>query len=106
MFICQKCGWRDFPQWRSHKWQLYSVYCRIDELESFEPDLAKILKEQIEHDDEHGYFYHYAKKSGIVIRIPSDLKQWFKRGHTEEKYKPHNLSKKLTQFLENAEAKL
>lgn len=105
MFICQKCGWRDFPQWRSHKWQLYSVYCRMHELESFEPNIAKILKEEIEYEDEYGYFYHYAIRSGIVIRIPSDLKQWFKRGHIEEKYMPHKFDEKLAKFFENTEAK-
>lgn len=100
MFICQKCGWRDFPQWRSHRWTLYAVYCKLDELESFEPEIAKILREEIEHEDEHGYFYHLAVKASIVIRIPADLKSYWKRGHTEEKYMPHKFDRKLNEFLE------
>jgi len=103
MFVCQKCGWREYPNWRSHRWTLYAVYCRIDELEVFQPEIAKVLKEKIEYVDEHGYLYHYAVKSGIVIRIQNDLKVFWKRGHTEEKFKKRDLNQR--QLLKSMEAK-
>jgi len=65
---------------------MYATYCRLDELEVWEPNLVEKLKDQ-KQVEENGYFYNLTRKNNIVIRIPADLKDYWKRGHTEEKAK-------------------
>jgi len=99
-FICQKCGTRDYPCWRNHRWTMYATYCKLDDLETWQPELISELKEK-KQIERYGYFYNLAKNGYIVIRIPADLKDFWKRGHTEEnatRARERALQKKLEVF--------
>jgi len=93
MFRCPKCGYLDLPCWKAHRYLLYVTYCRIDDLESFEPELAARLRKEINLVD-GGYFYHLTK-SGYVHRTTKELKDFIlKRGlhetptHSHKRYNP------------------
>ena len=85
MFVCPKCGFKDSPIWKACNWELYAVYCRIDELESFDKELADILRANKE--TEKGAYYYRLTKSGYVHRIVKEYKVYIKRGHMREKPK-------------------
>ncbi len=84
-FECPKCGFRDSPCWRSSHWMLYTQTCRIEEVEPFEPDIAKRLREEIEF--EQGPYWYKMAKSGRVYRVLKEMKAEYKRGHITEKPK-------------------
>jgi len=96
-FICPKCGFRDSPCWRSSHWMLYTLTCRIDELEPFEPEIAKQLREKIEIEV-GPYWYKLVPKSGRVYRVIKELKNEYKRGHITEKPK-NPFQKKLAEVF-------
>jgi len=106
MFVCPKCGYRDEPCWKAHPHFLYAVYCRIDELMGCNKVLAeKILaaaKARVVARvgsgskvrktpkggadlDEGPYTYHLTK-SGYVLRILTDLKEFIYRRDLIERY--------------------
>lgn len=93
-FCCPKCGFRDSPCWRASHWMLYTQTCRIDELEPFEPDIAKRLREEIEFED--GPYWYKMAKSGRVYRCLKELKAEYKRGHITEKPKPYKNNGQIT----------
>lgn len=67
---CPRCGHLDPPYWRHVRHRLYTDYCRIDELESDQAELAAILRKSPSIDIVFGhYIYRYILKSGIVQRI-------------------------------------
>jgi hypothetical protein len=83
MRVCTKCGHKDPLIWRNNPHRLYTQYCRLDELEDWESELAKLLKAlwypnticdygatipQSNHVKIQGYIYHL-NKAGIVCRI-------------------------------------
>ena len=63
MRVCPKCGYREPPIWRNRMAKrLYVQYCRIDELEFWDQDLAKELKEK-----------KYVFKDGVKYKLtPKD----------------------------------
>jgi hypothetical protein len=90
-FVCPKCGFRDSPCWRASHWFLYTLTCKIDELDQFEPEIAKILREKKEV--EIGAYYYKMSKFGRVYRVIKELKGEYKRGHWQEKPKPPGQTK-------------
>jgi len=61
---------------------LYVVYCHIDELEVWEPEVAKELRQKKTTD--RGPYHYHLGRSGYVKRIPIDLKQFlYNHSHTE-----------------------
>jgi len=85
MFVCPKCGYRDDPCWKAHRYFLFVVYCQIEELEVFQPNLATRLREQ-RRLDEGPYHYHLGR-TGYVLRAPIDLKQFLYDRGLIERYK-------------------
>jgi hypothetical protein len=67
MRVCPKCGHKDSLIWRNNPHRLYTSYCRIDELESWEPQIAQIVQAKKDVNI-NGYIYHL-NKAGIVCRI-------------------------------------
>ena len=61
MRVCPKCDYHEPPVWRNRFHRLYEQYCRIDELETWEPELAKEIAEK-----------KYVFKDGIKYRINKD----------------------------------
>jgi hypothetical protein len=81
------------------RWRRYSDYCRIDALEVFEPEIAKILKEK---PDEWIFikpnWYRFTPKNGIVNRTNDGygMDEWKTHGFTE---KSKHLIPNQTKFL-------
>lgn len=96
MFVCPKCGFKDSPCWRSSHWRRYSVYCRLDELEVWEPEIAKQLKDTTEWVEIGPYLYKVSR-TGIVNRTtPGMGKAEFQtHGFTEKPKDP--FQKKLVE---------
>ena len=97
MSVCPKCGWRDNPCWRNSRWELYTQYCRLEELVDWEPDIVEKLKENYKIE-EGPYFYHLRGK-GFVHRTPKELRSMYERGHSTEKPKDP-FQKKLLECIE------
>jgi hypothetical protein len=62
------------PVWRNVRYRIYTMYCRIDELEIWEPDLFKTLQAKVKAKDFKDftigkYIYHIVKNAVIVQRI-------------------------------------
>lgn len=94
IFVCPECGFKDSPCWRASHWFLYTLTTKIGELEVWEPELAKKLKEK--QEVEIGAYYYKLAKSGRVYRVVKELKGEYKRGHWQEKPKhPDPSQKKL-----------
>ena len=82
MSVCPKCGWEDSPCWRNARFYMYCSTCRIDELELFEPEIAKRLKEQT--PIEIPPFHYKLTRYGWVYRTPIKLKDFlYKRDAVE-----------------------
>lgn len=86
MFECPKCGYRDEPCWRASRFMLYTITCKIDELEFQNHRLAEKLKESNGRYEEGPYVYRLAK-SGRCYRVLKELEGEYKRGHWTEKPK-------------------
>ena len=84
MFVCPKCGYRDLPCWRAHRYFLYAVYCRIDELSEYMPELAERLRR--EKDVDFGVYTYHLTSSGYVLRILTELKAFIYRRDLIEKH--------------------
>jgi hypothetical protein len=91
-FVCPKCGFKDSPCWRFSHWFLYTLTTKIDELETFEPAVARKLveaKDSKGHSEiEIGPYTYMLSKTGRCYRLRTDLKAEYKRGHWTEKPKP------------------
>jgi len=82
MFVCPRCGFKDDPCWRAHRYMLYVVYTEIDTLAQFRPKLAKRLR--LETDVEEGPYAYHLTSSGYVLRATIELKDFmYKRGLIE-----------------------
>jgi hypothetical protein len=71
---CPNCGCMESPVWRNVRYRIYTMYCRIDELDCWEPVLAQILKDKVKAKDHIDfiigkYIYHIVKNDIIVQRI-------------------------------------
>jgi hypothetical protein len=95
-FVCPKCGFKDSPCWRSSHWFLYTVTCRIEDLDPWEPELAKLLREKKEV--EQGPYWYKLSKFGRVYRVPKELKGEYTRGHWQD----HPKDKTQTKLLETS----
>jgi len=82
MFVCPKCGFEELPCWRNNRWQPYGQICKIHELEVFNPELTKKLKEEIKVEDQH--YYYQLTKTGWVHRIRKEFKNYWVHGHYTE----------------------
>jgi len=67
MRVCLKCGHKDSLIWRNNPHRLYTSYCRLDELEDWEPKIAEQVK-KLKDCKIQGYIYHLNEK-GFVCRI-------------------------------------
>jgi len=66
---CPCCGYMESPVWRNVRHRIYTMYCRIDDLELWEPELYKLLKEKAAKGDFadfiiNKYIYHIVKGGG------------------------------------------
>lgn len=67
------CGYKDPPYWRNVRYRLYTMYCRIDDLELQEPLIfAKIKASNAKDFTWKNYIYHTVKGGVIVQRIHID----------------------------------
>lgn len=67
---CHNCGHKDLPIWRHKRHRLYTDYCHITELESWDSALAQQIK--LNHNIKiNHYIYHYTK-AGYIDRIHED----------------------------------
>jgi hypothetical protein len=71
---CPCCGFMESPVWRNVRYRIYTMYCRIDELDCWEPELAQLLKDKVKAKDHTDftigkYIYHIVKNDIIVQRI-------------------------------------
>jgi len=67
MRVCPECGHKESPIWKNRFHRLYEQYCRLDELETWEPELAKELTESA-----HVLKEKYVYKDGVKYRINED----------------------------------
>jgi hypothetical protein len=84
-FVCPNCGYKDVLCWRSACWLKVATYCRIDELETWQPELAEKIKllDVGETLEEKGFVYRLTR-SGNVYRIVKELSQVYSsHGYTE-----------------------
>ena len=96
MFRCPECGFEDLPIWKACKWRRYAVYCYTTELEQFQPELVKQLKE--EGWVHAGYYYKITRDGRIVYRMLEMGKSEFQtHGFTE---KPKHVDPNQTKLLE------
>jgi len=95
MFQCEKCGHRESSVWRASRFMLYTLTCKIDELELLHPILAEEIKQSGKRLEKGYYVYRYVEKSGRVYRSHKDFEMEYKRGHLTEKPKDP-FQKKLT----------
>lgn len=92
MRICPKCGHQDEPYWKQCAFRQHISYCKIGDLELFEPNLALELKKELYIGKEF-YAYHLTK-GGRVERVAiSDNPTWQKRWYigTYERSKANKL---------------
>ena len=71
---CPCCGCIDSPVWRNVRYRIYTMYCRISDLEMWEPELFKLLTAKVAAKDFKDfiigrYIYHIVKGGVIVQRI-------------------------------------
>ena len=97
MFECPDCGYKDEPCWRSSHWFLYTITCKIDELEMLNPGLAEKVKGSSGRLEDGPYVYRGPTKGGRVYRVLKELEGEYKRGHWQEKTKDP-FRRELTEF--------
>jgi hypothetical protein len=79
MFECPKCGFKDSACWRNSRYVIYAVYCTLDELTIFEPEIAVML--QHEKEVVNGpYLYRKRGRANHIYRIHKELRD-FLDGH-------------------------
>lgn len=87
IFICPKCGFKDASCWRASRFMLYTITCKIDELQVCEPKIAKELIASGVRLELGPYVYRLVEKSGRVYRSTKEMEGEYKRGHWTEKPK-------------------
>jgi len=100
MRVCPKCGYKDLLIWRNNPHRLYTQYCKLHELETWNAELSKIIEEKRDVKI-NGYIYHINKAKvicrihesdsidGISFREPRTEK------HLMKKFLPENQTKLL-----------
>ena len=85
LFTCPKCGFVESPCWRGACWLKGAVYCRLDELFVWEPDLAEKVKVlQIGEKLIVGSYVYRLTRSKNVYRLPKELANIYSsHGYTE-----------------------
>ena len=72
MFECPKCGFKDSPCWRTSRFVIYAVYCSLDELKEFEPEIAaKLANDKQVYDGP--YLYYKRGRANHIYRIHREL---------------------------------
>ena len=69
---CPKCGFKDAPIWRHTLRRLYTDHCHISDLELWEPELARLLKEK-RYVCVAGVKYKLNRKGTHVHRIAAEM---------------------------------
>ena len=71
MKVCPECGYREPLIWRNTRWRLFTEHCHIEELEVWDPKLAKQLRElgnKTLLSDVHGHIVKQRlNKSGLYV---------------------------------------
>jgi len=102
MFECPRCGFKDAPCWRTSRFVIYAVYCTLDELSVWEPELAEKLKSEKRVD--HGpYIYYRRGRQNHIYRIHRELVDFTKAGKTEKYRIPPKANKRLTDYTKEEE---
>ena len=108
LFVCPNCGFKDYPCWRNHRHQLYTSYCHISELETFDPKLAGEIRARAPTERlpyQEGPYVYVLKPSGYVWRVTLESYQngAFNRALTESDRYRHRLklAKAQTRFPSN-----
>jgi hypothetical protein len=86
MFVCPNCGFRDAPCWRTCRFIRIAVYCRLDELESFDPKLTQKLRKN--NDLEEGPYAYHVSKTGYVVRVVRELRPFLYDHNMWDKHQP------------------
>jgi hypothetical protein len=68
---CPHCGFVDSPVWRHVRHRIYTDYCRIEDLVSWESGLYALLKDKLAKGETKDfvlgrYIYHFVKGNIIV----------------------------------------
>lgn len=95
MFECPTCGFKDSACWRTSRFVIYAVYCTLDELEVFEPEVAAKLKEE-KRIVLGPYVYYKRGRANHIYRIHKELEAFTKSNKTEKPKDP--FERKLTEF--------
>ena len=64
---CPVCGHSDLP-WKNRRFTLFTSYCHIEELETFDPLKAMAIKQSPKFYSD-GLYNYRLKKDGFVFRI-------------------------------------
>ena len=72
LYICPSCGHKDLPIWRHTLRRLYTDHCHVSDLEVWNPELAKLIKEK-GYICVKGVKYKLNKKGSHVHRIAAEL---------------------------------
>lgn len=94
MFVCPKCGYRDSPCWRASKYHPFACQTKLDELDTWEPQLAKKLRKIAAQSKDNtasyteGAYYYRLTQTQRVYRMRKELKQMYHHGKYSEKHKP------------------
>ena len=64
---CPNCGHSDMP-WKNRRFTLFTSYCHVGELESFNPELAEQIKKSPKLLSD-GLFNYRLKEDGFCFRI-------------------------------------
>lgn len=69
MRVCPKCGFKDPPEWRNLRFQLFTEYTEFESFNRLYPELAAALLEnpKIVFDEHHAY---HLTRSNHVHRLP------------------------------------
>lgn len=100
MFVCPKCGYKDESCWRSAAFKKYAVYCKLDELEVFRPELANKLREQNRIVD--AIYVYRLSKNNFVYRLLKEFEVFYgSHGITEKPKLVDPAQKRLVVEKEN-----
>jgi hypothetical protein len=74
---CPQCGYKEPPYWRNVRYRIYTQYCRIDDLENYEPALFSFIQSKIKGQNfkdwiEGKYIYHIVKGGVVIQKIHVD----------------------------------
>jgi len=89
MRVCPKCGFVDPPEWKHSKYSYWIDNCRLEDLKTMNPSLAKTLEDQ-GHAKDKDYVYRLTKNKTRAERkaIVDYGEQW--TIPMEKAYAKHN----------------